>query len=65
MKPRKTTEPRAEYDFSTGTRGKYAASVARASNVIVLDPDVARRFKTGAAVNRALREQMTRRRKTG
>jgi hypothetical protein len=49
-------EMRAEYDFSKGVRGKYAKSYADGSNVVVLDPDVAERFKTSEAVNRALRD---------
>jgi hypothetical protein len=46
---------RAEYDFSGGVRGKYARAYRQETNVIVLDPDVARRFKTSKAVNDALR----------
>ena len=46
---------RAEYDFSSGQRGKYASAYRRETNVVVLDPDVARRFKTSKAVNDALR----------
>ena len=46
---------RPEYDFSDGARGKYAGRYRRGTNVIVLDPDVARQFKTSRAVNRALR----------
>ena len=32
---------RDEYDFSNGTRGKYAAQFVEESNIVVLDPDVA------------------------
>ena len=56
---------RPEYDFSRGIRGKYAMAFAKGSNVVVLEPDVARRFKTSAAVNRALRERISRPRKAG
>jgi len=49
-------EIRAEYDFSKGVRGKHAKAFAAGSNVVVLDPDVAKRFKTSKAVNNALRE---------
>jgi hypothetical protein len=45
-----------EYDFRGGLRGKYAARYAEQSNVVVLDPDVARAFPTAADVNRALRK---------
>jgi len=48
-------EPREEYDFSGGVRGKYARRFAEGSNVVVLDPDVAKAFPDSAAVNRALR----------
>ena len=49
-------EMRAEYDFRGGERGKYAKRYAEGSNVVVLDPDVAERFKTSEEVNRALRK---------
>ena len=48
-------EMRPQYDFSAGVRGKYSARYREGTNVIVLDPDVARRFKDSKAVNRALR----------
>ena len=35
---------------------KYAKRYAEGSNVVVLEPDVAERFKTSEEVNRALRE---------
>lgn len=46
---------RKEYDFSRGERGKYARRYSEGSNVVVLDPDVAKAFKTPEAVNNALR----------
>ena len=49
---------RAEYkrsDFKTLVRGKYASRVNEASNVVVLDPQVARAFPNDKAVNTALR----------
>lgn len=46
---------RAEYDFSGGERGKYAKRFGRGAIMVVLDPDVADAFPTGAEVNRALR----------
>ena len=50
-------EPRLlrEYDFSRGVRGKYARRYTRGTNVVVLEPDVARAFPNSRAVNRALR----------
>ena len=53
------TGMRAEYDFSGGVRGKYAARFAQGSNVVVLDPDVAAKFKTSAAVNAVLRQHLS------
>lgn len=44
-----------EYDFSGGVRGKYVGRFAKGSNVVVLDPDVARVFKDSESVNQALR----------
>ncbi len=46
---------RKEYDFSGGVRGKYAKRYAEGSNVVVLDPDVARLYPDAESVNRALR----------
>lgn len=44
-----------EYDFSGGVRGKYVGRFAKGSNVVVLDPDVARVFTDSDSVNQALR----------
>jgi hypothetical protein len=44
-----------EYDFSKGVRGKYAKQYAEGTNVILLDPDVAKAFPTSESVNEALR----------
>jgi len=51
----KNTEIRDHYDFSGGVRGKYARRYAEGSNVVVLDPDVARLFPNRQAVNDTLR----------
>ena len=51
-------ELRPEYkrsDFTSLVRGKYAARVSQATNVIVLEPLVARAFPSDQAVNEALR----------
>jgi septum formation inhibitor-activating ATPase MinD len=43
-------------DFPAGlTRGKYAARAHAASNIAVLEPDIALAFPNSAAVNAALR----------
>jgi len=44
----------AEYDFRSGVRGKYVARYAQGTNVIVLDPEVAKVFPDSKSVNRAL-----------
>ena len=44
-----------EYDFSDGVRGQYAERYARGTNVVVLEPDVARIFSDAESVNQALR----------
>jgi hypothetical protein len=48
-------EMREEYDLSGGVRGKYAERYAEGTNMVLLDPDVARVFPDSAAVNAALR----------
>ena len=54
-KPTSNDTMRAEYDFTGGVRGKYAQGYAAGSNVVVLDPDVARLFPTAHSVNSTLR----------
>jgi hypothetical protein len=61
MKPKTTAsldDMRAEYDFdySKAVRGKYYRRLLKeGANVVVLDPDVAKAFRSSAAVNEALR----------
>jgi len=48
--------PEYEFDYSTAIRGKYYRRLLKeGANVVVLDPDVAKAFRTSAAVNEALR----------
>lgn len=57
-KDSETDELRPEYDFSQltgGVRGKYAAAYRRGTNLVRLDPDVAKTFTTDESVNEALR----------
>ena len=35
-----------EYDFSKGVKGKYARKYKAGTNIVLLDPDVAKMFKT-------------------
>ncbi len=44
-----------EYDFSKGVRGKYAGRVENGSNLVLLEPEVAKYFPSSKAVNRALK----------
>jgi len=46
---------RPEYDFSKAVRGVTAARYAEGTNVVLLDPDVAKIFPDTRAVNEALR----------
>ncbi len=59
MKKDKAEDMRAEYDFSTmagGVRGKYRKAFLEGTNVVLLEPDVAKAFPSAAAVNEALRK---------
>jgi hypothetical protein len=44
-----------EYDFSQGARGKYAKRYAEGTNVVIIEPDVAKVFPDHDSVNQALR----------
>lgn len=51
-------ELRAEYrceDFGPMVRGKYAKQMREATNIVVLDPDVAEAFPNAQIVNQTLR----------
>lgn len=51
-------ELRPEYDFSKmvgGVRGKYIERYRAGTNLVLLDPDIAKAFPTDASVNEALR----------
>ncbi|HEX6901728.1 MAG TPA: hypothetical protein VF789_18540 [Thermoanaerobaculia bacterium] len=58
VKPKAADELRPEYqrsDFGTMVRGKYAARIAAETNIVVLEPKVAKVFPNDKAVNEALR----------
>jgi hypothetical protein len=55
----KTAEMRAEYDFSNGVRGKYAARYRRGTNVVLVDPELTEAFPDSKSVNDALRALLT------
>jgi hypothetical protein len=44
-----------EYDFSQGVQGKYAKRYAKGTNVVIIEPDVAKVFPDHDSVNQALR----------
>ena len=51
-------ELRPEYDFAKmqgGVRGKYVQRYRSGTNLVLLDPDIAKAFPTDASVNQALR----------
>jgi len=55
---RKVDDLRPEYDFSSlkgGVRGKYYRRFQAGTNIVRLDPELARVFSTDEAVNEALR----------
>ncbi len=48
--------PEYDFDYSTAVRGKYYRRLMKeGANVVVLEPDVAKAFRSSAAVNDALR----------
>ena len=49
---------RDNYDFSKGSRGKYAKRYKEGTNVVLLEPDVARVFPDSESVNKALKRLM-------
>ena len=48
-------EIRPEYDFSHGVRGKRYEAYRAGTNVVFLEPDVAKAFADSASVNQVLR----------
>ena len=55
---RRSDELRPEYDLARlkgGVRGKYYKQATAGTNLVLLEPDVARAFPDSNSVNRALR----------
>lgn len=50
---------RPEYDLRGGVRGKYYERYQQGTNVVLLEPDIARVFRDSATVNEALRQYLT------
>lgn len=58
MDEQKIDELRPEYrreDFGTMVRGKHAQRMKEATNIVLLDPDVAEAFPNAEVVNQTLR----------
>ena len=58
-KDKMSDELRPEYDlarlFKSGVRGKYAKRYHAGTNLVLLDPDIRKAFRSEKAVNEALR----------
>ncbi len=55
---RRSDDLRPQYDLARlkgGVRGKYYRQAAAGTNLVLLEPDVARAFPDSGSVNRALR----------
>ena len=50
---------RPEYDLRGGVRGKYYERYKQGTNVVLLEPDVAKVFRDSATVNKALRQYLS------
>jgi hypothetical protein len=48
-----------EYDLRGGVRGKYYERYKQGTNVVLLEPDVAKVFRDSATVNEALRRYLS------
>jgi hypothetical protein len=48
-----------ETDFSGGVRGKYYEREMQSTNLVLLEPDVAKIFHDSAVVSQALREYLS------
>jgi hypothetical protein len=59
LKDKANDELRPEYDLRqllrTGVRGKYAKRYHAGTNLVLLDPDIGKAFRSEKAVNEALR----------
>ena len=50
---------RPEYDLRGGVRGKYYERYKQGTNVVLLEPDIAKVFRDSATVNEALRQYLS------
>lgn len=51
--------------IKSGVRGEYAKSYREGTNVVLIDPDLHKLFPNSEAVNRALREHVSKKRMSG
>jgi hypothetical protein len=51
----KDPEMLEEYDLSNGVQGKYSKRYTKGTNVVVIEPDIAKYFPDHDSVNKALR----------
>ena len=54
----KESDMQPEYDFSKGVRGKHYRAYQEGTNIVLLEPDIAKVFKDSESVNHALRMLM-------
>ena len=58
-KPEDLDDDIPEMELSGGVRGKYYDRYMKGTNVILLEPDIAKVFHDSAVVNQALREYLS------
>ncbi|VAW80168.1 hypothetical protein MNBD_GAMMA15-1448 [hydrothermal vent metagenome] len=54
----KESDVQPGYDFSKGVRGKHYRAYQEGTNIVLLEPDIAKVFKDSASVDHALRMLM-------
>lgn len=55
VNPKRDEDILPEYDFAHGVRGKHHEAYKAGTNVVFLEPDLAKVFKDSDSVNRVLR----------
>jgi hypothetical protein len=58
-------EMRSEYDLKGGVRGKYYQRYKEGTNVVLLEPDIAKVFRDSKTVNQTLRQHLSEEKKLG
>jgi hypothetical protein len=58
-RPADDLRPEYDFDYSKAVRGKYYRRlIDEGSNVIILEPDIAKAFRDSVSVNEALRSRL-------